>query len=180
MTTLELEPLIQGRDTPIVRDLKLNLKKFLNDSSLTPDESVLTLVAIATSLGHAKLTELSCAAARAQGLGEAELTEAREVAGIMGMLNRYYRFRHFLETARGKEYLDANYRGAGLRMNSLGKPALGKVRFEMLALAVSVINGCEVCVTSHEAELLKHGVSAEKVHDLARLAASVAGLATIV
>lgn len=68
---------------------------------------------------------------------------------------------------------------AGLRMTALARPTLGKERFEMLAFAVSVLGGCEMCVRSHERVLREAGVSIDKVHDLARLAAVVRGLKTL-
>lgn len=174
-----LDSLFTGRDSAIARDLKLNLKKLTTDGALSADEAALTLAAVAQSVGSAALGELAALAARAAGVTEPELAEAIEAAAIMGMLNRYYRFRHYLEAAQGKDYLTEHYRAAGLRMNGLSKPVLGKARFELLALAVSIVNGCEVCVTSHERELRQHGVEAEKIHDLARLAAVAAGVATL-
>jgi alkyl hydroperoxide reductase subunit D len=90
-----------------------------------------------------------------------------ESAAIMGMLNTYYKFRSFI-----KERAE-DYRTAGLRMTALARPALGKVPFEMLAFAVSVLNGCETCVVSHEKVLREAETNVEKIHDLARLAATV-------
>jgi alkyl hydroperoxide reductase subunit D len=88
------------------------------------------------------------------------------------MLNVYYRFRYMV----GNE---EDYRAAGLRMTALARPVLGKERFEMLAFAVSVLNGCQSCIRSHEKVLRDAGVSTDKVHDLARLAAVVKGLHTL-
>jgi len=68
---------------------------------------------------------------------------------------------------------------AGLRMTALARPALGKVNFEMLAFTVSVVNGCETCVISHEAVLREAGLGAEKIHDLARMASVVKALKTL-
>ncbi len=39
---------------------------------------------------------------------------------------------------------------AGLRMNRLMQPATNRTDFELMALAVSAINGCEMCVRAHE------------------------------
>jgi len=72
-----------------------------------------------------------------------------------------------------------DYRIAGLRMTSLARPSLGKERFEMLAFAVSVLNGCESCIRSHEEVLRNAGLSADKIHDLARLASVVKALRTL-
>src|SRR5256885_684523 len=80
------------------------------------------------------------------------LEEASDSAAIMGMLNVYYRFRHMVAK-------NDDYRTVGLRMTALAKPLLGKERFEMLAFAVSVLNGCESCIRSHEEVLRQASVS---------------------
>ena len=72
----------------------------------------------------------------------------------MGMNNVYYRFLHLVE--------DAEYQTlpARLRMNVIGNPGIDKLDFELLSLAVSAINGCGLCVTSHEKKLRAHGMYA--------------------
>jgi len=62
-----------------------------------------------------------------------------------------------------------NYPRAGLRMQSLMKPLSGKQNFEMMSMSVSIVNGCPQCIASHEKALTELGVSADKIHDLARL-----------
>jgi alkyl hydroperoxide reductase subunit D len=183
MSASSYEPLIETlfgeRATAVARDLKLNLKKLLDDGALSPAEAGVTLLAVATALGHRPLAEVAEARLTELGTPPEHIQEARESAAIMGMLNRYYRFRHYIESTQGKEAVQASFRAAGLRMNSLSKPALGTALFELAALAVSVVNGCEVCVTAHEQTLRKHGVDGEKIHDAARLAAAASGAATL-
>jgi alkyl hydroperoxide reductase subunit D len=111
------------------------------------------------------------------GVTEAGVQEAEESAAIMGMLNIYYRYRHFVEHADPAATDD--YGAAKLRMTSLGNPTLGKETFEILALAVSAINGCEMCVSSHEKALLHLAVKRDKLHDVARIAAVVKGLSLL-
>ena len=162
-------------DTAVAKDLRLNLKKLIAESSLQPAEALLTVVATATSVGDKDLAAMAAAELKTHDFSDAEIQEAAESAGIMGMLNTYYRFRHMLADARNGEVEDS-FKRAGLRMNALAKPVLGKERFEMLAFAVSVINGCSDCIASHEATLRKHGLSADQTHDLARIAAVVKGV----
>jgi AhpD family alkylhydroperoxidase len=50
----------------------------------------------------------------------------------------------------------------------------------MLAFVVSVLNGCETCTRSHEKALKDGGATAEKIHELARLAAVVNGLKALI
>jgi lipoyl-dependent peroxiredoxin subunit D len=105
-------------------------------------------------------------------LSSEQIREAAESSAIMAMLNTYYRFKHMVAK-------EEDYRVAGLRMTSLARPVLGKEKFEMLAFAISVLNGCESCIRSHEEVLRKAGISIDKVHDLARLAAVVKALKTL-
>jgi alkyl hydroperoxide reductase subunit D len=177
--TSGIEALFAGRDSAVSRDLKLNLKKLLDDGALGRDEAALVLLAVATAVGAASLAQAARTTLQALDLTATQIQEAAESAAIMAMLNKYYRLRHMLETAHGSDAVNANYRATGLRMNSLAKPELGKPRFELLAFAVSVVNGCEKCVAAHEKELLGHGVSYDKIHDAARLAAVVPAVQTL-
>lgn len=156
----------------IARDLRLNLNKVLESPALTREEAHLALLAAATSVEDRELVELAISQLRASGIGGDEIREAQESAAIVGMLNTYYRFRHFLGNPD-------EYSVAGLRMTGLARPVLGKERFEMLAFTVSVLNGCETCTRAHEKTLRQAGVSVDKIHDLAKLAAVVKGLKTL-
>jgi alkyl hydroperoxide reductase subunit D len=164
-----IDTLFENQTTTIAKDLKLNLTKFLDGATLSREESHLALLAAATSVELPRLAAFATEQLQSLGFGADEIREARESAAIMGMLNTYYRFRHFLGNSE-------DYRVAGLRMTALSKPVLGKERFEMLAFTVSVINGCEACTQAHEKTLRQAGVASEKVHDLARIAAVAKGL----
>jgi alkyl hydroperoxide reductase subunit D len=164
-----IDQLLGSRTTTIARDLKLNLKRILEEGALNPVEATLALLATATSVEHAALASHAREQLAILGVAPEGIQEAAESAAIMAMLNTYYRFKHMV----GK---DEDYQSAGLRMTALARPALGKEQFEMLALAVSILNGCESCIKSHEEVLRDAGVSADKLHDLARLAAVVKGL----
>ena len=39
---------------------------------------------------------------------------------------------------------------AKLRMNVIGSPGIDKADFELFGLAVSAMNGCGMCIDSHE------------------------------
>jgi len=156
----------------IARDLKLNLTRLLQDGALSSEEALLATLAISTSLDHAEMADYARTQLSQAGMAEDQIQEAAQSAAIMGMLNIYYRFRHFVGSPE-------EYRVAGLRMTALAKPVLGKERFEMLAFAVSVINGCESCVRAHEKALRDGGVSPEKIHDLARLSAVLKAVETL-
>lgn len=165
----DLDTALPSQSTTIARDLKLNLKRLLDDGALGEENATLALLALATSTGDSVLAGYARGRLAELDVGAEQIQEAAESAAIMGMLNVYYRFRHMLGN-------DDEYRAASLRMTALARPALGKERFEMLAFAVSVMNGCESCIRSHEKALRDAGVGVDAVHDLARLAAVVKGL----
>jgi alkyl hydroperoxide reductase subunit D len=62
---------------------------------------------------------------------------------------------------------------AGLRMNRLMQPATNRTDFELMALAVSTINGCEMCVRAHEKAVTEGGLTPDHVNDVVRIAATI-------
>lgn len=164
-----LDALLPRQQSTIARDLKLNLKRVLDDSALGETDASLALLSLATAAGAEHLARYARARLADIGIDAEQIQEAAESAAIMGMLNVYYRFRRMLAN-------ENEYRAAGLRMTALARPLLGRERFEMLAFAVSVLNGCESCIRSHEKVLREAGVGVDRIHDLARLAAVVKGL----
>ena len=91
----------------------------------------------------------------------------------MGMNNIYYRFLHLVD--------DPEYQSmpARLRMNVIGNPGIDKLDFELLALAVSAVNGCGLCITSHERKLRAHGVTREAIQSAVRIAAVIHAVAGV-
>ncbi len=89
----------------------------------------------------------------------------------MGMNNIYYRFLHLVE--------DGEYQTmpARLRMNVIANHGIDKLDFELISLAVSAVNGCGLCVTSHEKKLRSHDVSREAIQSAVRIAATVHAVA---
>lgn len=160
--------------TTIYRDLSLNFKKIMEDSPLEHQERFTNLLAVAVALENKPLVELAKSVLKDLSVAPEIIQESAEVAGIMGMNNVYYKFKSFLSPE-----VAADYQRASLRMNSLGKPVSGKKAFEMMALSVSIVNACPVCVASHEKTVREHGVSVDQIHDLARLAAVCKGLTSL-
>ena len=62
---------------------------------------------------------------------------------------------------------------AGLRMNRIMQPATNRTDFELMALAVSAIDGCEMCVRAHEKTVTDGGLTPDHVNDAVRIAATV-------
>lgn len=165
-------------NSAIARDLNLNVKKFTGDSSLSASESAMISLAVANTVEFRELAEQSRAKLAGLGMEPDQIQEVEESAALMGMLNSYYKFRGFISKA-APEVASEHYNQAGLRMTALAKPLIGKENFELLALVVSVVNGCETCVTSHEKVLRESGVLPGKIHDAVRLAASIKGLSKL-
>lgn len=169
------ESLYGSKDSTIGRDLKLNIKRILEGEFLNAEETNLALLALGSSLGDQELVNVVSEQLALQGYTAEQILETKESAALMAMLNTYYKFRKFVADNLGESEREA-YKLAKLRMNALARPVLGKEKFEFLALGISVLNGCESCVVSHEKACRDAGVTTEKIHEMARLASVLKGL----
>ncbi len=152
------------------KDLRLNMSSLLTEEILTDQRKCGLLVACAHATGYQPLIAAAQALA-ADKLSEDAMTAAKAAAAIMAMNNVYYRFVHLSSNA---EY---GKMPAKLRMNVIGRPGIDKADFELMSLAVSAINGCGMCIDSHEQVLRQHGVSLEIIQTAVRLAAVVNAVA---
>jgi alkyl hydroperoxide reductase subunit D len=174
MDTTQLDA-IRDSIPDYARDLKLNLGSVLTTAGAPGlNEQQVWSVALASAIAS-RNTEFTRAieAAAATKLDAAYLQAARAAAAIMGMNNVYYRFLHLVEDA---EYSTLPAR---LRMNVIGNPGINKLDFELLSLAVSAINACGLCITSHEKKLRADGVSREMIQSAVRIAAVVHAVAGV-
>lgn len=148
------------------KDTRLNMQSVLEAGSLSPAQKWGVALACALAARNPRLT----AALRAEAQGQVDanvLDDAEAAATLMAMNNVYYRFRHMI----GKPAYAQ--KPARLRMNRIAQPRASKADFELMCLAVSALNGCELCVRSHETAVLEGGLSEEHVHDAVRIAAVV-------
>ena len=153
------------------RDLRLNLGSVLGDGTLSLAQRWGSAVTAAITSRDPELRDAVLQAARAAGVDEAVLDDARAAAAIMGMNNIYYRARHLI----GKESYEK--RPARLRMNRIAKPATTRVDFELFCIVASAITGCGDCLKSHERTVLEGGLTEDHVHDAIRIASVVHGFA---
>ena len=109
----------------------------------------------------------------AEQLSPEETNGAKAASAIMAMNNIYYRATHLIHN---DEYGQLR---AGLRMNIMANSGLDKVTFELASLAVSAINGCGACMDSHERVIREHGVSAQGVQSVLKIAAVVHAVAVM-
>jgi alkyl hydroperoxide reductase subunit D len=152
------------------KDLKLNLSSVAAEAALTDQQRWGALVATAIASRNGAVIRAVEAEAAAKLPPEA-FAAAKTAAAIMAMNNVYYRFVHLV----GQD--DYRTMPARLRMNALAKPGVEKADFELWSLAVSAVNGCGMCLESHEQVLREHGVSREAIQAAARIAAVVHAVA---
>ena len=152
------------------KDTKLNLGSVIGTSTLPKQRLWGTVLAVAIACRNEQVLRELESEAR-EHLSEEALNAAKAAASIMAMNNVAYRTRHFL----GGDYDNER---VGLRMNIIGTSGgVEKVDFELWSLAVSTINGCEKCVTAHEATVRGEGLSTEQVWEAVRIAATLTGVA---
>ncbi|WP_338332724.1 carboxymuconolactone decarboxylase family protein [Acetobacter sp. LMG 32666] len=159
---------LKDRIPDYAKDLRLNLGSLASDIALTPQQLAGTFIASALAARNDDVTREIVAQFR-DTLSEQALAAAQSANAIMGMNNIYYRFVHMA----GGEYAKMP---AQLRMSVIGNPGVDKADFELWCLAVSIINGCDLCVTSHE-KIVRDELGAAAVQTAARIAATVHAVA---
>jgi lipoyl-dependent peroxiredoxin subunit D len=154
------------------KDLRLNLGSLLSDQMLGDQRKYGLILACAHGTGYKPI--VAAAEVEAEGKLSPEAADAaRAAAAVMAMNNVYYRFVHL---ASNPEYATLPAR---LRMNVIGAPGIEKEDFELFSLAVSAMNGCGMCVDSHERVLQQHKVKAETIQTAVRIAAVLKAIATV-
>lgn len=154
------------------KDIRLNVGSLLGDQMLGDQRKYGLLLACAHGSGYKPLVD-AVEAEVADKLSPEAINAARASAAVMAMNNVYYRFVHL---ASNKEY---GQLPARLRMNVIGSPGIEKDDFELFSLAVSAMNGCGLCIDSHEKVLKGHGVNAEVIQAAVRTAAVLKAAATV-
>ncbi|WP_298717579.1 carboxymuconolactone decarboxylase family protein [Chitinophaga sp.] len=161
-------------DARYLKDLKINITNALEASTLEKKEAYLIGLSVAVNEKLAALQGGFEQLALAAGATDKEVADVISCTSLMNANNVYYRFRHFVE----KEFYTTA--PAGIRMSIMANPVIGKEFFELLSLVVSALNGCQMCVTSHEEALLKHGTSQQRILDSVRLGAVVKSLGVLI
>ncbi|MFO7762560.1 MAG: carboxymuconolactone decarboxylase family protein [Wenzhouxiangellaceae bacterium] len=157
------------------KDLKINFGNVLDTDQheqLNAQQVWGTALATAIASRNKVLIEVIEAQAR-ENLDADYFKAAKAAAAIMGMNNIYYRFLHL---SSNDEYATLPAR---LRMTIVGSPGIEKADFELFSLAVSAINGCGMCIDSHEKILIKAGFSAKSIQDAVRIASVMHAVAVV-
>ena len=150
----------------VAKDIRINLQNVLAPATLNADQVWGTAIACAHASRNDALKQALEADARAAGIADGVIADAKAAAVLMGMNNVIYRFKHVI----GK---DAYEKPVRLRMQRLAQVTSNKADFELFCLAVSAINNCQSCMAAHEAVVLKQGLTEDHVWDSVRIAATV-------
>lgn len=162
-------------DSRYLRDLKLNVNAVLKSKNLEPKEAALLALAVAVNEKNDALISAFEQMSAKEGASNEEIAEAHACASLLSLNNVFYRFRHYMHD---NEYY--NNTPAGVRMSAMMNPVTGKEFFELMSLLVSALNGCEQCVTSHEASVKGLGTSEAKIYDTIRLASVIKSLSVVI
>lgn len=172
-STTSLDALVDG-DSRYLKDLRVNLKNTLKSDHLSEKETALISLAIAANFKNDRLKNFFERLAKENEATDEEVGDTIACTSLLAANNVFYRFRHFADND------NYNKMSARIKMNIMAKPKLEKEFFELVSLAVSAVNGCEMCVNSHEKSLLKMGSSEERIFDAIRLASVITSLDRIV
>lgn len=182
LTSLSLDPgyrndalnLLEAGESRYIRDLKVNFKSIMTSDHLSVKEIGLLALATAVNNNNQPLTRYFTTFLKEQGISDAEIAEAAACASLLASNNVFYRFRHFTQKEKYTQI------PARIRMQIMMRPVNGKETFELLSLAISAVNGCEMCVNAHEDSLIKLGISEEKIFDSIRIASLVTSTGKII
>lgn len=161
---------LKGLLPETAKDIKLNLASVMTEDTLSPAQRAGVLLACAIATREPRLVAAADSEARVVLTPEV-IDQVRAVTTVMAMNNVYYRFTHLVE--------EPAYAAlpARLRMTALGRAVAPKLDMELWAIAVSAINGCGMCMASHEKTLRGHGATPEQIQAAIRIAATVAASA---
>ncbi|KTD38524.1 alkylhydroperoxidase [Legionella moravica] len=150
----------------IAKDIRLNLSKVLDVSfndGLSNHQILGSALAVAYALGEQDLIK----EIKEEIQDESVINASQLAASLMAMTNIYYRFVHLTEHPEVEQI------PTGLRMQGMMTPGVDRITFETLSLAVSSLNGCGACISSHARQLNEHGFSAAAIARVGRISAVI-------
>lgn len=157
-----------------LRDLKLNFNSTLTSEYISEKDCGLLGLSVATNNLNEVLIKFYKDYSIKFGATEEELAEAVSCASLLASNNIFYRFRHFTQKEKYTQI------PARIRMQIMMKPVTSKEFFELMSLAISAVNGCEMCVNAHEDSLIKLGCKEERIFDAVRIASLVTSVGKII
>jgi alkyl hydroperoxide reductase subunit D len=166
--------LLEEGNSRYLRDLKLNFNSSLSSEHLSQKEIALLGVSVSVNERNKVLTGFFKRLAHENEATAEEIAEAAGCASLLASNNVFYRFRHFTQKEKYTQI------PARIRMQIMMKPATGKEFFELMSLVISAVNGCEMCVNSHEDSLIKLGATEERIFDAVRIASIITATGKII
>jgi alkyl hydroperoxide reductase subunit D len=151
------------------KDIRLNLDGVISRSTLPAEDAVGAALAAAFASRSPMLIE-----AFKKGLSDTDANAALTASALMGMNNVWYPYVEMAGDAQLKSL------PAQLRMNAYATSGgVDKKRFELFALAASIVGKCHFCVQSHYELLKKEGYTVEQLRDVGRIASVVNAAALV-
>ncbi|TAF45648.1 MAG: alkylhydroperoxidase [Sphingobacteriales bacterium] len=166
--------IINQTEFKYLRDLKLNFNSTLTSEYINEKECGLLALSVAANNQNTVLVNFYKAYALKFEASEDELAEAVSCASLLASNNIFYRFRHFTQKEKYTQI------PARIRMQIMMKPVTSKEFFELMSLAISAVNGCEMCVNAHEDSLIKMNTKEERIFDAVRIASLVTSVGKII
>jgi len=170
---MEFLQTIKGLIPDYAKDIRLNVDSTIARSSLEGNDAV----GVALAAAFATKSKVLVDAIRNAGvLSPEEVNGALTAAALMGMNNVWYPYVEMADDS------DLSQQKAELRMNAYGSNGgVDKRRFEMYALAASIIGKCHFCIKSHYDLLKNHqGMSVQQLRDVGRIAAVINAAAQVI
>ncbi len=156
------------------KDVKINLSTLINPENQILRTKQVYGSALASAYATKEKNLIKVMENEVQNiLSDIEIQATKTAASLMAMNNIYYRFLHIFDD---KEY---SQMPAGLRMRGIMDHGIEKIDFEVFSLAVSIINGCGMCIDAHANQLIKHGMSKTQVQMTAKIAAVINSAAQV-
>lgn len=155
------------------KDIKLNLDTVMNRSPLDQVDTHAVALAAALASGNGPLA-LQIQIDEVLSNAVAESDAAKTAASLMGMNNVWY---PFVEMTGDPELKGLP---AGLRMNAYANHGgVSKKKFEMYALAASIVGKCHFCVKNHYDILKKEGMTVTELQHVGKIAAVITAIGKI-
>lgn len=169
---MEFLNLIKELIPDYAKDIRLNIDGTIARSSLEGSDAL----GVALAAAFAAKSKPIISILKASGaLPPEQIHAALTAAALMGMNTVWYPFVEMADDAELKT------QAAQLRMNAYAtNGGVDKRRFEMYALAASIVGKCHFCVKSHFELLKKEGMSLVQLRDVGRIAAVINAAAQVI
>jgi alkyl hydroperoxide reductase subunit D len=160
--------LAMGRVEPFLRDVYMNLKKFVwTDGAI--DAKTKAAIGLAAA-SHAKCgpwTDLMADRCRQLGWTDQQLAEILAVAATNYMYNTFFKFRDLSGSALFEGM------GVGLRAHTFASTSLSEQTVELINTVVSDINACKPCTSGHVDSARNLGLKDEQLLEAIQCAATI-------